>query len=47
MRQYGNVFAPSGLSAERALAATYPEIVTWPSLRVEVLSPSIGTNFKN
>ena len=36
MHKYGNVFVPSGLSAERALPATCVTCRSWPYLRVEV-----------
>src|SRR5665647_397378 len=38
MHKYGDVFVPSGLSAERAQPATCAESRSWPSLRVEVRS---------
>ena len=42
MHKYGDVFVPSGLSAERAQPATSAEHRSWPELRVEVLS-RLGT----
>ncbi len=39
MRKSANVFAPSGLSAERSQKATFTTSETWPYMRVEALRP--------